>query len=242
MDTRLRDASISFHLIFEWLAAALLAVTIGVKDPAGALLLALGSYLAFISLYEIGYLVNDLFAAKKEAEGRKRGPQGASVWWIGLWVGVRLFAFVSIATLMEYLVSPEWWSYFLALILVFALHNLLQDKEMKAATFLWLAWLRFMAPIVFVIEERLLVGVGLAAAVSYVAFRMFGYLDSKGLLRMPGRQRPSFRLLFLVMPLVGAIVLWPYSSARGYIILSFYFALAAMLGTLVQVIPRKTTV
>ncbi len=135
--------------------------------------------------------------------------------------------------------SPEWWSFFLALALVFGLHNLFENKEMKAATFQWLGWLRFMAPVVFVVEEGQLLGVGLAAAVAYVAFRMFGYLDSKGLLRMPGRQRPEFRMLFFLMPLFGVMVLWPYESARGFIILSCYFALAAFLGTMVQVITRR---
>ncbi len=238
-DTRLRGGSVSFHLIFEWLAAAVLAVTIGAADPAEALLVALGSYLGFISLYEIGYLVNDLFSAQKETGGRKRGPQDAGVWWIGLWFGSRLLVFIGITALMGRFLSPEWWSFFLALALVFGLHNLFEDKEMKAATFQWLGWLRFMAPVVFVVEEGQLLGVGLAAAVAYVAFRMFGYLDSKGLLRMPGRQRPEFRMLFFLMPLFGVMVLWPYESARGFIILSCYFALAAFLGTMVQVITRR---
>lgn len=234
LDTRLRDGNVTFHVIFEWLAAVLIAVTVGAAPPVEALLLAFGSYLAFISLYEIGYLANDLFAAKKEIGGRKRGPQGASPAWVGLWIGARLLVFVGVTIRMGHLYSPEWWSFFLALALVFALHNLLEDKEMKAATFQWLAWLRFMAPVVFVVKEGLLVGLGLAAAVAYVAFRMFGYLDSKGLLRMPGRQRPSFRVFFFLMPLVGVMALWPYESARGFVILSSYFALAAMLGTLVQ--------
>jgi len=242
LNTRLRGGSVSFHLIFEWLAAGLLAVSIGGSDVYTSLLLALGSYLAFISLYEIGYLVNDLFAANKEVGGRKRGPQGASIGWIMLWFGVRLLVFLLVTVLMGRLLSPEWWSFFAALMLVFALHNLLEDKEMKSATFQWLAWLRFMAPVVFVVEESLLMGVGLAAAVAYVSFRMFGYLDSKGLLQMPGRKRSSFRVCFFLMPLVGVMVLWPYESARGFVILSCYFALAASLGSLLQIIFRRNVV
>lgn len=239
MHTRLRGGSVSFHLVFEWLAALLLAVTIGATSPAPSLLLAFGSYLAFISLYEIGYLVNDLFAAKKELGGRKRGPQGVSNLWVGFWFGSRLLVFLGITVLMGRLISPEWWSFFLALALVFGLHNVLQDREMKSATFQWLGWFRFMAPVMFVVTEDQIPGVGLAAAVAYVAFRMFGYMDSKGLLDMPGRQRPEFRLFFFLMPLVGGLALWPYDAAEGFIILSSYFALAAAAGTLPSLISRR---
>lgn len=239
LDTRLRGGSFSFHLIFEWIAAALLAITIGAGSPAESLVIVLGSYLAFISLYEIGYLVNDLFATKKEVGGRKRGPQDISGLWIGLWFGARLLVFVGITALMGRFLSPEWWSFFAALAIVFSLHNHLEDKEMKTATFLWLGWLRFMAPVLFVVEEGQLLSVGLAAAVAYVVFRMFGYMDSKALLQMPGRQRPEFRLFFFLMPLAGVLVLWPYNSAKGFVILSSYFALAAAVGTLPQLIMSK---
>ncbi len=239
MQTRLRGGSVSFHLVFEWLAALLLAVTIGAASSVESLLLALGSYLAFISLYEIGYLVNDLFAAKKEAGGRKRGPQGASGLWIGCWFGSRLWVFLTITILMGRFLSPAWWSFFLALALVFGLHNALQDREMKAATFQWLGWFRFMAPVMFVVAEDQIPGVGLAAAVAYVAFRMFGYMDSKRLLNMPGRQRPEFRLFFFLMPLVGVLALWPYEAAKGFIILSSYFAIAAAAGTLPSLVARR---
>ena len=73
--------------------------------------------------------------------------------------------------------------------------------------------------------------VGLAAAMAYASFRLFGYLDSKGLLTMPGRQRPWFRLFFFLMPLAGGLALWPYGGARGFLVLTVYYALAAVLGT-----------
>lgn len=239
LNTRLRGGSLAFHVIFEWLAAAVLAITIGTTNPAGALLLALGSYVAFISLYEIGYLVNDMFAAKREDDGRKRGPQGAPLHWVLSWFLSRLFAFLAITIIMDQLVSVEWWLFFFALTLVFAMHNLLEDREMKAATFQWLALLRFMAPVLFVVQDSQVPGVGLAASVAYVAFRTYGYLDSKGLLQMPGRQRSEFRIFFFFMPLVGVVVLWPYESALGFIILSCYFAVVAFFGTLVRLVSRR---
>jgi hypothetical protein len=189
------------------------------------------SYLAFISLYEIGYMVNDLFASHKETGGRRRGPQGINNGWIAAWFASRLIAFSLATSLMGKLAAPEWWSFFAALCAVFALHNVLQDREFKAATFLWLAWLRFMAPVMFVVQDSQRMGIGLAVAMAYAAFRLFGYLDSKDLLRMPGRQRPGFRLFFFLMPLAGVLVLWPYEAAQGFLVLIGYYALVAILGT-----------
>ncbi|MFD2190050.1 hypothetical protein [Pistricoccus aurantiacus] len=232
--TRLRGGSIAFHLIFEWLAAAILVLAIGISSPLKSLIMAGLSYLAFISLYEIGYLINDLYAANKEIGGRKRGPRNVSRQWIWSWFGSRLLVFLGITVLLGFYDSLGWWLFFLALCIVFALHNVLEDKELKAATFLWLAWFRFMAPVIFVVEDSQLFGVGMAAAMSYAGFRLFGYLDSKRLLSMPGRQRGQFRLFFFLMPLAGAVALWPYSSAQGFLILTIYFAVAATVGTMVD--------
>jgi len=230
-DTRLRGGSVAFHVIFEWLAAVVLVLVLGAVGPTQALVAAGLSYLAFISLYEIGYLVNDIFASRKEAGGRQRGPQSASGVWVAAWFIARLAAFLFATIFMGKLAAPEWWSFFAALSVVFALHNGLKDRETKAATFLWLAWFRFMAPVMFVVQDTQRLGIGLAAAMTYSSFRLFGYLDSKGLLLMPGRQRPGFRLFFFLMPLAGVLALWPYEGARGFLVLTGYYALAAALGT-----------
>lgn len=239
-DTRLRAGSLGFHVVFEWLAAVILVLLVGAVPPMQALAAAGLSYLAFISLYEIGYMVNDLFASRKETGGRQRGPQGVGNRWIAAWFASRLIAFVLATSLMAKLAAPEWWSFFAALCVVFALHNVLQDRELKAVTFLWLAWLRFMAPVMFVVQDSQRMGIALAAAMAYAVFRMFGYLDSKNLLKMPGRQRPGFRLFFFLMPLAGALVLWPYESARGFLVLVGYYALVAALGTAANMWPLRT--
>ena len=230
-DTRLRTASVAFHVVFEWLAAVVLALAVGAASPAQALTAAGLSYLAFISLYEIGYLVNDLFASRNEDGGRLRGPQDAGGVWVAAWFVARLVVFMLATVLMGKLAGLEWWSYFAALCVVFALHNGLTDREFKAATFIWLAWFRFMAPVMFVVEDTQRLGVGLAAAMAYSSFRLFGYLDSKGLLQMPSRQMPGFRLFFFLMPLAGVLALWPYEDARGFMVLIGYYALAAAMGT-----------
>ncbi len=229
--TRLRSSGVAFHAFFEWLAAVMLVLVVGVSNPAQGLLKAGLSYLAFISLYEIGYLVNDLFASHKEIGGRQRGPQSAGIAWVVAWSITRLATFMFATALMDKLASPEWWSFFASLSIVFALHNGLIDREFKVATFLWLAWFRFMAPVIFVVQDSQRLGVGLAAAMAYTTFRLLGYLDGKGLLNMPRRQMPGFRLFYFLMPLTGALALWSYEGAKGFLALTVYYALVAILGT-----------
>lgn len=229
--TRLSKGSLAFHAVFEWLAAAWVVAWVGVSGFSGIMLMMALTYVAFISVYELGYMANDLHAAQKESDGRQRGPQGAGAHWVVAWVIVRITVFMVITEVLEQWRQPAWWLFFMTLALVFTLHNWLEDREMKTATFAWLAWLRFMAPVIFVVQDSQRMGIGLAAALGYVAFRQLGYLDSKGLLKMPGRQRPAFRRFFFLMPVVGMGALWPYAEARGYIWLATYWVVAAVVGT-----------
>jgi hypothetical protein len=230
--TRLSKSTFAFHALFEWLAAALLVIVVGTGSAAQDLFTVVATYLAFISLYELGYMANDLIVARQESDGRQRGPQGASFGWVTLWVLTRIAVFLEITALLNQWQQLDWWLFFLALAAVFTLHNWLDDREMKTSTFAWLAWFRFMAPVIFVLQDSQRMGVGLAAAMGYVAFRKLGYLDGKGLLKMPGRQRQKFRWFFFVMPVLGAVALWPYPEARSYTFLTAYWAGLAVLGTL----------
>ena len=229
--TRLKDGSLAFHVIFEWLAALWLVAWIGGGPTVLQNVLAVFlSYVAFISIYELGYMANDLYAAKYEKRGRRRGPQEVGRLWVCLWVVRRLAVFFACTMLMKNFFNASWWLFFFALVAVFSLHNLLNDREMKTATFSWLAWFRFMAPVIFVVSRDQLMGIGLAAAFGYVAYRKIGYMDSKDLLLMPGRKRTAFRLFSFLMPMAGAVALWPYEYAQGYLLLVFYWAAVSLLG------------
>lgn len=230
--TRLRKGSVGFHAVFEWLAAIVLVVTLAPTDRLNALTTAFLAYFAFISLYEIGYIANDLVVAPKEQGGRTRGPQGASAIWVAAWMLVRLLAFVLATIAISRAASAMWWLYFSALAVIFAFHNLLKDKELKSGTFLWLSWFRFMAPVIFVVPSTYVMGIGMACAMSYSAFRQFGYLDSKGLLHMPGRRRPLFRWTFFMWPLLPAAALAMIPEAKGLVILFCFYAVVATLGVL----------
>lgn len=230
--TRLKQGSIGFHVLFEWLAAAMLVVALADGSPWQPLSVSLLSYLAFISLYEIGYIANDLIMAPREQGGRTRGPQGASVFWLALWVVVRLSVFAAITLALGQIGDLQWWGFFVALGIAFGFHNGLTDRELKAGTFLWLSWFRFMAPVVLAVPVDQLLGIGLTCALSYSAFRQFGYLDSKGLLQMPGRKRPRFRWAFFMWPLLGALAVGTLPGTKGLVLLTTYFAVVASFGVL----------
>lgn len=234
LETRLRRSSIAFHVVFEWGAAIMLACVVGHEAPVAAVVIAAYCYLAFISLYEIGYLVNDLYSASREAGGRRRGPQGAGTAWMACWVLVRLAVFLAVSFASGLWRVAGWWLFFGGLCVVFALHNVWSDRELKVATFLWLAWFRFIAPIAFVIEPDELMGVAFGAGMIYAGFRLFGYLDSKGLLAMPGRHRPQFRAAFFLMPLAAVIPLSQFQHTRGFIVLACYFAAWAFIGSMIS--------
>lgn len=239
LTTRLSKGSIAFHVLFEWGAALVVAGLLAGPDWPHALLLALVSYFAFISLYEIGYLINDRFAAKHESGGRSRGQAEIPALWVVLWIVARLLAFALATSLAGAWQSPLWWSFFGGLAVVFALHNLITDREVRSFTFVWLAWFRFTAPLFWVVPREQFAGIGLGATMVYVMFRQFGYLDSKGLLAMPGRQRPVFRLAAFVLPLVAAPALAFYPGTAGLIILLLYFAAIAGLGTLASGLLKR---
>lgn len=228
--TRLRHASPMFHVLFEWIAAVCLVVAFGRFGLARSLYVALLAYCAFICVYEIGYFANDLFSAKREVDGRPRGPQDASGRWLSAWVGTRAVAFLAIT--VEMIPFPsllEWGAFFGALTVPIAAHNLMVDRELKSISFIWLSWFRFMAPVIFAVDSGEVLGIGLCAALSYCNFRLFGYLDGKGLLRMPGRRRRRFGLLVFSAPVCGALALWPYNGFAGFFVLSvFYFAVASL--------------
>jgi hypothetical protein len=222
--TRLLKGSLAFHVMFEWGAAALVLSICGVREPVLALRDGLIAYLAFICLYEIGYLFNDLVSSKQESTPRLRGPQTASAGWLATAVSLRLGGFMLATVALGMYADPDWWRFFGAMAGVFALHNSFADAQLKASTFVWLAWFRFMAPMIFFIAPTQRFGVCFGAMGLYVVYRLYGYLDSKGLLNMEGRKQIRFRATHFVMPLFAVVATWGYVEAQGFRVLTIYLS------------------
>jgi len=225
-ETRLKQGTILFHLIFEWIAAILIVAIWGKTSHFNDILNAVICYIAFISVYEIGYIYNDIHSAKHEINGRHRGQNKVTSLWIRIWICTRVSIFFICVQILQQWQNPSWWLFFGTLALVFYTHNNLLDPELKTSTFLWLAWFRFMAPVIFVVNEDQRMGVAFIAAMTYVSFRYLGYLDSKGLLLMPGRKTSKFRMLHFLMSLVAPLVTYGYDGASASWALAIYFAIA----------------
>lgn len=238
--TRLSSSSSAFHVVFEWGAALVLLLAFPAGAVSEALVGGLLAYLAFISVYELGYLMNDYYAFARESDGRDRRVTGLQSPWISWMVASRLLVFAAISLAWPGAGTPAWWCFFGALVIVFCIHNLLLDRELKILTFIWLAWLRFMAPVIFVVQDDQLMGISFGAAVGYVGFRALAYLDSKDMLNMPGRKRAKFRGAYFLSLIAGIVILWPYPDANGFVVLAAYYAIASVTGVSLSIFSEPS--
>jgi hypothetical protein len=222
--SRLRDDR-SFYVVVEYVPALLISLFFGSSGGLENLWRSGLSFLAFMSIYEIGYLVNDHVSVRWEAEPRRRGNLAPNNLALALWILTRLFFFALASRALDCWAHPLYWGYFNFLTLVFGCHNAIQAKELRFCTFYWLSVCRFVAPNLWVIQAGHLNSLFLASAVLYSGFRILGYLDSKDLLAMPQRRSVTFRLTYYALPLpLGLISGWsPFQLLSLY-----YFGLALL--------------
>lgn len=210
LKTRLNTKpAILFHGYAEYLLGILLLIYSGIP-PLSAIVNFIAAYLAFISVYEIGYIINDFVSVKYEINPRKRlgvwNPTPAIIY---SWIGIRIASFLFFAYLLNQLSSPVWWGFYLILSFVFFLHNVLRKKGYKIFTFISLAFLRFYAPLFPLVENIWIAQTYLAILLFYVFFRTLTYIDSKGLLVIPDRASFHFKVAYylILLPLSSVITL-----------------------------------
>lgn len=206
-NTRLNNRkAFVFHSAYEWLPAGLLAFY---YFPSVISLVSVALYyVAFISVYEIGYLINDQ-QAHQEKEGRKRAGQ-LNVFQLIAFIGIRLIVFFAITVVQSHLSSTLWWGWYLLLAIQFAWHNLLTLRSLKAVTFSFLAFSRFFSPIIMVIPIAISASLALPVFLNYVLFRLFTYLDSKDLLKNFDRKSSAYYRGYYLL-------IFPFSIIMGYL-------------------------
>ena len=158
----------------------------------GALLSFGLGYLAFIAVYELGYLANDRWDAERGPGGRKRMPFKAGAPFLLAFVALRLLVWTAVAASTEWWRNPVWLGGFAALAAAFTLHNILRSPEARSASFVQLAVLRFSLPVIGPLPVALVPLLLLLALLLYAYLRWLGYLDSKALLAMPARKDRHF--------------------------------------------------
>jgi hypothetical protein len=208
LKTRLNTLSAwLFHGYAEYLLGFLLLLYSGLS-PIEAFKNFVPGYLAFISIYEIGYIFNDFVSVRFEKNPRKRlsswNPSSALIM---LWVLIRVAFFLAISYYLGVSDNRQWLLFYLSLVIVFALHNSLNKKGYKIFTFVSLAFIRFYAPVFLFLSTGMLLQTLAGVFIHYILFRTITYIDSKDLLRIPDRNSLSFKTAFyaLFIPLSGLI-------------------------------------
>lgn len=224
--TRLNNKkALFFHGVYEWIPAFVLSLYF--TPVYGTVVDLLLYYLAFISVYEMGYLLNDQLAHREE-NGRKRTdrlPKSR----IALFVVIRLIVFLSITFFQGHMSAPLWWAWYSILILQFALHNFVKLPSLNVITFSTLAFIRFFSPIIVLIPSSMIATLVLPIFINYVLFRLFIYMDSKDMLKDFDRQANRYRIGYY-------IVLFGLSGLISFILNSWiplafnlYYFLAAII-------------
>jgi len=240
--SRLQKArDIIFHFYYEWLIAFLLLAYFTNDSLERVAVNFFLAYFAFISIYEIGYLGNDVYSVRNEKDPRLRiknfNPTNTQ---LILWVLVRITIFLLISLYLKVMDNPVWIVFYLLIILFFLLHNIIKQKEYKVFTFINLAFTRFLAPVfIFLTSEQLMLIIP-SIILNYVLYRTLTYMDSKQLLVMPNRTEAGFKLNYYL--LIGGLSILLSLFYKSYIplLLNGYYLVFWLLFFLKEKSRRKS--
>ncbi|MEQ8362605.1 MAG: hypothetical protein RH948_07010 [Cyclobacteriaceae bacterium] len=178
----------------------------------------LAFYLAFISVYELGYLLNDQMANHREGERRRAKIFNRLE--IIVFAAIRIATFLLMTNLTKSGTS-QWWLWYSVLLAVFLIHNVLKQNGLKVITFSYLAFARFFSPIIILVD---MTNVNLLGPifVHYVVFRLITYMDSKNLINF-NRQTNFFRVIFHLLGGVFSICLTVFTNSYLPLWISAYY-------------------
>ncbi len=223
-----KDGSIIFNLAFEFIPWLIISLIYSQFESINTLKYLISSYFAFISIYEIGYIFNDFYSVRFEKNGRLRGPRHVNHSTIITWIIFRLLVFISCSLFLPFGNSHEWIIFYVVLSIIFLFHNLINEKELKVISFFWLAFLKFLAPVIFLVKIDYLSSLCLVSSLIYVPFRCLSYLESKSLLLMKLRKTLKFRTLCFLSPLLFSIIFYQNYYFSLFVVMSFYYAMAIL--------------
>lgn len=210
----------------SWIPVIWIIFRTSSKGLGEALLAFVIGYLAFIAIYEIGYLVNDVWDSRKRAAGRSRTPFSIGSVYVAFFVVVRLTVWAAIAVLTRWVANPVWLAGFAGLVATIVLHNLISATALRVSSFYGLAMFRFAMPAVAAIRSDSLLLLFIAATLFYALPRTLAYMDSKELLQMPDRRHPQFTFLFLLVLSPITLLIAAASSALIAEILIYMLAVS----------------
>lgn len=229
--TRLRTVKdVVFHAAYEWIPGLALALIWGGPAAIPDFLLA---YIAFLSFYELGYIMNDQLSHHRPGERTRYPAQSAVV--LGFAIASRLLAVGFIAYVLNQSTNPVALIGYGALAMVFLLHNLMVAPSPKCITFLGLSFLRFLLPLAPWLTPAHIMLVAGPVLVNYSFFRLFIYMDSKGLISGLDRKSPGFILgYYSLSQALGLLLSWasgswlPAGFAAYFLLVSFGMTLTLL--------------
>lgn len=217
----LRD--LAYLVATSWVPALWLLMQLAeLETMSSATTFALG-YIAFIAAYEIGYLVNDSWDARRTDDGRARLSFRLSWTYLIAFAVIRIALWVSIAVVTGWIETTVWLAGYVTLAIAFAQHNLISTKGFRLASFYELATLRFVLPILGAIPTGSLAPVLFVALILYAFPRLLAYMESKDLLKLGHRRDPNFGFLLLLSFLPLMLLLSYLFAAPVIMELSAYF-------------------
>ena len=212
--TRMKGArGFVFNAATLWGPGLILTAGLGGMGPAGAVPAYAGGYLAFICLYELGYLANDSWGLRHDSTPRRRLGFAPSPGFAAAFVAIRIAVVLALAAWWGGLAEGWFWVAVGALVAAMLAHNLLVREEFKPLTFFQMSTLRFATPVVLATGGAQAPAVLAAGMLLFVFPRLLTYLDAKDRLRLPERRAPGFALglQLLAAPLV-AVLAWAAGS------------------------------
>lgn len=196
--TRLRSLrDFGYLIVTSWLPPLWILIRLEQLSLVNATTNFLLGYVAFICLYEVGYLVNDAWDASRHSDGRKRTPFATSAPSVALFAGTRIMLWFAISLFTGWIDEPLWLAAQVALVVAMAAHNWISAPSIRLATFAQLAMLRFCSPVAALLSPVGWASAIIVAALFYLPLRFLAYADSKGLLSLPARQSRWFPSQYL---------------------------------------------
>ncbi|WP_116083516.1 hypothetical protein [Tropicimonas sp. IMCC34011] len=216
-----RLRAFGFNAVTLW-GPGLLLTTLLLDDfSVAAVSCYFAGYFVFISVYELGYLMNDTWGLRHDETPRRRIDVDYSPTFLVLFVAIRLVTVLSLGFWVNTLSSLWFWALLGLLVLAILAHNLVVRQEFKMATFFQMSLMRFSIPVFIAtaMEEGAIVI--LIGCLFFVFPRFLTYLDSKNRLRIPERKQPGF---LLVIYAVFAPVVLLISVSTGETLMLFAWA------------------
>lgn len=214
----------AFNAMTAWVPGILLvALHADSLDAWGAAVRYGLGYLAFISIYELGYLANDTWGLQKDETPRRRIAVDFSMLFVLLFVAGRLGLAFGLAVYLGVWGTSWFFGLLVATFLVIGLHNLVSVQSVKFETFIQMSAIRFSFPVLLASEAASAVVTVLVGLAFFALPRLFTYQYSKGRLNLPERSEVWYSLANVAAMLPLVLVIFSMSDQASVLVLWGYF-------------------